>query len=33
MAAIETIYPKDETGGVFRTRDRDGRVLYTNVPR
>jgi soluble lytic murein transglycosylase len=29
----EVVYPKDGTGGVYRSLDREGRLIYTNAPR
>ena len=29
----EVVYPQDGTGGVYRSLDREGRVIYTNAPR
>ncbi len=33
QVAREVVYPKDGAGGVYRSFDREGRVLYTNAPR
>jgi soluble lytic murein transglycosylase len=29
----EVVYPKDSAGGVYRSLDREGHVIYTNAPR